>query len=82
MPYPNYHSARIMNPDLFLRIRNFKITKEGIIFKGGPLKSDPNKVPVQAIWFPRKKFTVAEAKKWLKDHKWKYILFEKATGKD
>jgi len=81
MPYPNYHSARIRDPGDFLRIRNFKVTKEGIMFKGGPLKSN-NKVEIQAIWFPRKKFTVSECKKWLKDHDWKYILFEEATGTD
>jgi len=46
---------------------------------GGPLKSDPRgPTKVQAIRFPKDKFSVKEAKKWLKDHKRKYILFEPA----
>lgn len=80
MPYPNYHAARIRQPGTFLRIRVFRVSKEGIMFYGGPLKSDPRGAAVlQSIRFPVKKFTVSEAKKWLKDHKHKYILFEKAT---
>jgi len=83
MPYENYHAARLQNPDLFLRIRVFKTTSEGIMFYGGPKKSDPRGgAEVQAIRFPKKKFTVAEAKKWLKDHDFKFILFEPATEKD
>lgn len=46
---------------------------------GGPLKSKPRgATEVQSIRFPKDKFSVAEAKKWLKDHKKKYILFEPA----
>lgn len=83
MPYTNYHSARIKQPGTFVRIRVFKVTKEGIIFRGGPLNSDPDgPSEVQAIWFPKSKFTVAEAKKWLREHKFKYIEFEKAKGSD
>lgn len=80
-PYPNFHSARIKSPGLFLRVRVFTTTKEGIMIYGGPLKSDPRgPTKRQAIRFPKDKFTVAQAKKWLKDHKVKYILFEPATG--
>jgi len=83
MPFPNYHSARIKEPNLFLRIRVIKVTKEGIMFYGGSLKSDPRgPVQLQTIRFPRKKFTVAECKSWLKEHKFKFILFEPATKKD
>lgn len=79
-PYPNFHSARIKSPGSFLRVRVFRTTKEGIMFYGGPLKSDPRgPAIVQAIRFPKKRYTAAQAKKWLKDHKQKYILFEPAT---
>lgn len=79
-PYPNFHSARIKSPGLFLRVRVFRTTKEGIMFYGGPLKSDSKGSAIlQAIRFPKDKFTVAQAKKWLGDHDHKYILFEPAT---
>lgn len=78
-PYPNFHSARIKNPGLFVRIRVLSTSKEGIMFYGGPLKSDrTGPTIVQAIRFPKKTFSAKEAKTWLKDHKQKYILFEPA----
>lgn len=81
MPYPNFHAARIKDPNLFLRIRIIW-SQEGIMAYGGPLKSDPRGgAKLQALRFEAKKWTVAEAKKWLRDHKYKWILFEKATGK-
>lgn len=81
-PYPNFHSARVKSPGLFLRVRVFRTTKEGIMFYGGPLKSDPQGAAIlQAIRFPKDKFTVTQAKAWLKDHDQKYILFEPATKK-
>lgn len=46
---------------------------------GGPLKSDPRgATKVQSIRFPKDKFSVKQAKAWLKDHKHKHILFEPA----
>lgn len=80
MPYPNYHSARIKNPGLFARVRVFNTSKEGIMFYGGPLKGK-TLTTLQAIRFPKSKFTAAQAKKWLKDHKQNYILFEPAGKK-
>lgn len=81
IPYPNFHAARLKEPDLFLRIRVIW-AKQGIMAYGGPLKSDPRGgVVMQAIRFKASRWTVAEAKKWLKEHKYHVILFEKATGK-
>lgn len=78
-PYPNFHAARIRNPGLFLRVRVFTTTKEKIMIYGGSLKSDPRgPTKVQSIRFPKDKFNAKEAKAWLKDHKYKYILFEPA----
>jgi len=82
-PYPNYHAARIKSPSGFQRIRVINTSKKGIMFYGGPLKSDPSTRPVslQAIRFPKSKFTAVQAKKWLKDHKQSYIRFEPASKK-
>jgi hypothetical protein len=79
-PYTNYHAARIRRPGDFVRIRVMNKSKEGIMFYGGPLKSNPSGgTQLQSIRFPKSKFTVKEAKKWLKDHGKKYILFEPAS---
>jgi len=79
MPYPNFHSARIREPEEFERIVVLETLPNGIMIYGGPLKSDP-KGPTkpQAYRFPKDKFTVEEAKSWLKEHNIKYILFEPA----
>jgi hypothetical protein len=81
MPYPNYHAARVKSPALFSRIVVLKTLPNGIMIYGGPLKSKPGgSSTAQAYRFPRTKFTATEARKWLKDHDIKYILFEKASG--
>lgn len=78
-PFPNYHAARIKTPNLFLRIRVMQTTKEGIMIYGGPLKSGPRgSTKTQAIRFPKDKYSVKEAKTWLKEHKYSAILFEPA----
>jgi hypothetical protein len=83
MPYPNYHAARMTSPKKnYIRIRNKKIA-DGIIEKVGVLpKAEEGKrggrTEVQSYWFDKSKFTVAQAKKWLKDHDLKPILFEPA----
>lgn len=83
MPYPNYHSARIRTPGLFLRVRVYGTTKKGVMIYGGPLKSDPKgSAAVQSIRFPKKKYNVKQAKAWLKDHDYKFILFEPASEDD
>lgn len=49
------------------------------MFYGGPLKSDrTGPAKVQAIRFPKDKFSAKEARAWLKNHKQKYIAFEPA----
>lgn len=79
-PFPNFHSARMMNPGLFSKIVVLKTTKEGIMFYGGPLKTNPKgSTKVQTIRFPKKNFTVKEAKTWLSDHDYTPISFEPAS---
>lgn len=81
MPYPNWHSARIRQPGRFVRIRVLW-SRQGIMARGGPLKTNPRGgSKIQAIWFKATKWTVRQAKKWLREHKYKWLEFEKATGK-
>lgn len=79
MPYPNEHAARIHEPSKYVRMRreNNKFG-DGIHVIWGVPKSGATEV--QAIRFDSDKFTPEEAKKWCKDHDYKVILFEAATG--
>lgn len=80
MPYPNWHAARIASSDDFLRIRVLQELPNGIMIYGGPLKTDPRGPgKPQSYRFPKDKFTVAEAKAWLKEHDITFTLFEPAT---
>ena len=82
-PYPNYHAARIKSPGLFASIKVLNTSKEGIMFYGGPLKSNPSGASkIQTIRFPKDKFSAEEAKEWLKDHKYSPIKFESASEKE
>jgi len=83
MPYPNEHAARLRDPDDFRNIAQLWKNDEGIRALGGKLKSDPDGGTVeQTIRFLSSKWTVAAAKKWLKEHDYEYILFEPAEEQD
>jgi len=79
MPYPNEHSARLRNPDDFIqdsfRRQNIEDNIDIII---GKLKGE-DKMTTQSYRFKSDKFTVKEAKSWLKDHEIEYIAFEPAS---
>jgi len=78
MPFPNEHSARIRNPGDFVQ-RSFrrKNIRNGIDIITGWLEGQTT-MTTQAYRFKVTVFTAEEAKKWLKDHKINYILFEPA----
>lgn len=78
MPFPNFHAARVRDPSDFERIVVLETLPNGIMIYGGPLK-EGGKSTAQAYRFPKDKFTVAQAKAWLKEHDVKYILFEPAS---
>jgi len=81
MPFPNFHSGRVKDPNLFARIVVLQTLPNGVMIYGGPLKTDPSgSGKPQAYRFPKSKFTAAQAKAWLKEHNIKTILFEPATG--
>lgn len=82
MPFPNYHAARLKNPDLFQSIVVLQTLPNDIMIYGGPLKSDPQGSSIaQTYRFPKDKFTIEQSKKWLEDHNIKPILFEPASEK-
>ena len=80
MPYPNYHSARVRNPNNFEpgSFRTITLPKGGVKAIIGRLKGQTS-TTAQAYRFPVSKYTAEEARKWLKENKVKYIMFEKAT---
>ncbi len=79
MPYPTEHAARIEDPGkykTFNRVNNKFGSGIDAIFG----KKDANSpMELQAIRFDKTKFTPAQAKAWLKDHKQKYQSFEAAS---
>lgn len=81
MPFPNEHAARIQTPNQFVRVLQLQKLPNGIRILGGPLKTDPQgSGKPQSYRFPKDKFTPAEARTWLKDHKIKFVLFEPASS--
>jgi len=80
-PYKGEHACRIKNPKQYSKFRrqNNKFGKGIHVIYGIKKKDDKWVSEVQSIRFDADKFTVKEAKKWLKDHNWKYIKFEPAS---
>lgn len=80
-PFPNEHAARQLDPGKFKTFRRGNLPNApagiSVIFgiAGG-------KAQLQSIRFDASKFTPDQAKKWLKDHKFKTSGFEAATKKD
>lgn len=89
MPFRNEHASRLQNPDKF-DDKSFRRNDSPIFGKKLPVgveviwgkiegKSAPaDPVIPQSIRFPKDKYTVAQAKKWLSDNEINYILFEPA----
>ncbi len=82
MPFPNMHSARIKSPDGF-EPNGFRTNTlpNGIIQIMGKLKGQTT-MTVQALRFPREKFTAQQAKAWMTEHKLTAILFEPASASE
>jgi len=79
MPYKGEHAARLKDPDQYESFR-----RENDKFGAGVhaiwgITAD-GKAELQAIRFDAKKFSVAEAKKWLQEHDHKPLLFEPASA--
>jgi len=81
MPFPNEHSARQKEPIP----SNASYTRRKQIAPGISIVlqrnkgDDENSFKTQSYRFNKNRFTVEEAKNWLKQHKIGYILFEPAT---
>jgi len=80
MPLPNFHSARVQSPGRFKEgsIRTKEIAP-GITLLVGRPKGKKTTEP-QAYRFDAKKFTAAQAKAWLKEHKISVQSFEPAKA--
>lgn len=85
MPFPNYHSARLIEPKKFKKYAYKKVGK-GIDMVFGideELEQElDEKTHLQAIRFDKNKWSVADAKAWLKKHGKKYISFTPASIKE
>lgn len=77
MPYPAEHAARMHDPDKYKSFARKELAP-GISAIFGVLAN--GKTEIQAYRFDRKKFTPAQAKKWLKDHDAAPISFEEASN--
>lgn len=86
-PYPNEHSARLQDPDKYdkwSRTEGGKIYLKIVVPKtisiiwGHPKGTPEHRWIPQALRFPIDSWTVATAKKWLKDNNVKFISFEEA----
>jgi len=79
MPLPREHAARLKDPDRYERFR-----RENDKFGAGIHAiwgiTEDGKAELQSVRFDAKKFTPAEAKAWLKEHDYKPIRFEPASG--
>lgn len=84
MPFKNEHAARIKNPELYEEFaRDNDKFGNGIDAIYGIRVRDGKRVSeLQAIRFDKKKFTVAQAKKWLSDHDHKPLEFVPASDEE
>jgi len=69
MPFPNFHAARQTDPDQYDKFAHSKNKLGNGIDAIFGIKN--GKSEIQSIRFNKTKFTVAQAKKWLKDHDFK-----------
>jgi len=82
MPYPNEHAFRVKSPSAFEKgsfRRKALPGVEGVDIISGKLKGETN-MTAQAYRFKKTKWTYSEAQAWLKRHKIKPMLSEKATA--
>jgi HK97 family phage prohead protease len=82
MPYPNEHSARIVQPSEFIddSFRRKNIAR-GIALIVGRKKDNSGEIITQAYRFNVRYFTASQARDYLSDNKIEYIKFEPATEK-
>jgi hypothetical protein len=81
MPYPNEHAARVKDPAKFQKDSfKRKSISAGVNIIIGKLDGETT-MTTQAYRFDKNKFTVSEAKKWLKDNNVDYMSFEPASEK-
>lgn len=90
MPMPNFHSFQMKTPGMFKEIAGqegkfrTKSIADGITILVGrlkrPKKGQENSGVVQTYRFDATKYSFNDGKKWMRDHKLKYRMAEKAIG--
>lgn len=79
MPFPNEHAARLRDPRKYVQFRRRNDAGgPGIDFIFGILADGGSEI--QAIRFDKDRYTATEARSWLRQHDFKPIMFEEATG--
>ena len=78
MPFPTEHAARLKQPGSYKRIRRENDKFAAGIHAIWGVKEDDT-VELQAVRFDKSKFTVAQAKQWLKDNNRVPLEFEEAS---
>ena len=76
-PFPNEHAARQTEPGKYTKFRRGALAPGVDAIYG---ITPAGKSEVQSLRFDSKKFTEAQAKTWLKDHKFSAAKFEIASG--
>lgn len=76
MPLPGTHTARQADPGKYVKFRQKELTDD-VVAIIGVTKDD--KAEIQSVHFDAKRFTPAEAKKWLEDHDFSADDFEPAA---
>jgi hypothetical protein len=78
MPFPNFHTARIVDPDRFTRFATKELSS-GITAIIG-IKKDGS-TEIQALRGDKNKISFEEFKQWIKEHEFKPIELEEAEMK-
>ena len=78
MPYPNWHAARMIQPERFERFTTKGLASGVEVILG--FKKGDQKAYTQSYRFAVSKFTEEQAKKWMADNNKKFIDFEPASG--
>ncbi len=83
MPLKDFHVAKIREAKNFLQIVKLYMIdeKQGVLVYGGRWATNPTGATrTQSLRFPKDKFTVLQAVKWLKDNNLKALSIEPAVG--
>jgi len=79
MPFPNFHSFRVREPDLFNSLKVIKKLPSGIQIIGGALKAKKGTTKPQSYRFPVDGFCLEDAKSYMRKKDLSWIKAEPAS---